>query len=181
MKWQELEKLIQERTKAIWLIEPDDLVRLRNGVVDSGAGSCGQCFTTLLFAQSETRGLAYYASTAVLNLAEDSSFTLEHLKKMARAHFIHRAGFLDYVGLHEFGDLYRKYFAALDNVSDREAFIRLTRAMKMYGVRLHLWTEHIFPWGVGAHLTQKTVAEAKTILEQASRPPWTSVQYLAKS
>ncbi len=180
MTWQELEALIKERTKAIWLTEPDDLVRLRNGVIDSGAGSYGQVFTTLLFAQSEIRGLAYYATTAILNLAQDPSFTLEHLKKMAKAHFVYRAGFLNYVGLHELGDLYQKYFALLDELPDRESFIRLTQAIKGYGARLHLWTEHVFPWGLGAHLTQKTQAEAQTVLDQAARGPWTPVPYMTK-
>src|SRR5438034_4085070 len=124
MKWEELEKLIRQKTQGIWMTEPEDLVRLRNGVVDSGAGSYGQAFPTLLFAQSELRGLAYYATTAILRLAQDESFTLEQLKKMAKAHFSYRAGFLNYVGLHELGDLYQKYFALLDGLPSRQAFIR---------------------------------------------------------
>ncbi len=180
MTWEELESLINDRTKAIWLTEPEDLERLRNGVIDSGAGSYGQVFTTLLFAQSEIRGLAYYASNAVLSLANDPSFTLDQLKKMARAHFVYRAGFLNYVGLHELGDLYQKYFDLLDRLETREAFIRLTRAIKSYGARLHLWTEHVFPWGLGVHLAQKTQADAERVLKQASRGPWTPVPYMIK-
>jgi len=178
--WEELEAHIHERTKAIWLSEPDDLVRLRNGVIDSGAGSYGQVFTTLLFAQSEVRGLAYYAATAILNLARDPSFTLEQLKKMARTHFAYRAGFLNYVGLHELGDLYQRYFAVLDDLPDREAFVRLTQAIKSYGARMHLWTEHVFPWGLGAHLAQRSAADAATVLEQVSRGPWEPVPYMTK-
>lgn len=180
MTWEELEKLIEERTKAIWLTEPEDLERLRNGVIDSGAGSYGQVFTTLLFAQSEIRGLAYYASSAVLNLANDPSFTLDQLKKMAKAHFVYRAGFLNYVGLHELGGLYGKYFELLDGLDSREAFIRLTRAIKSYGARLHLWTEHVFPWGLGVHLAQRTPAEAARLQKQASRGPWIPVPYMTK-
>lgn len=148
--------------------------------MDSGAGSYGSVFTTLLFAQSEIRGLAYYASTAVLNLARDSSFSLEQLKKMARAHFAYRAGFLNYVGLHELGGLYQEYFALLDGLPDREAFVRLTQAIKSYGARLHLWTEHVFPWGLGAHLVQQSPAGAKTVLDQVSRGRWKPVPYMTK-
>jgi hypothetical protein len=171
---------IHERTKAIWLTEPEDLQRLRNGVIDSGAGSYGQVFTTLLFAQSEIRGLAYYASTAILNLARDQSFTLEQLKKMARAHFVYRAGFLNYVGLHELGSLYQEYFAVLDRLETREEFIELTQAIKSYGARLHLWTEHVFPWGLGAHMAQRTAAEARQLLADISRGPWKPVPYMTK-
>lgn len=180
MDWQELERHIQERTQAIWLTEPDDLVRLRNGVIDSGAGSYGEVFTTLLFAQSEVRGLAYYATTAILNLAQDPSFTLDQLKKMARAHFSYRAGFLNYVGLHELGDLYQLYFAVLDGLPNRDAFVRLTQAIKSYGARMHLWTEHVFPWGLGAHMKQQSLAEAATVHQQVSRGPWKPVPYMTK-
>jgi len=176
----ELISHIHARTKAIWLTEPEDLERLRNGVIDSGAGSYGQVFTTLLFAQSEIRGLAYYASTAVLNLARDESFTLEQLKKMARAHFVYRAGFLNYVGLHELGGLYQEYFALLDRLETREEFIQLTQAIKSYGARLHLWTEHVFPWHLGVHLAQRTEPEARQLLAETSRGPWTPVPYMTK-
>jgi hypothetical protein len=180
MTWKELESVIKEKTQAIWLTEPEDLERLRNGVIDSGAGSYGQVFTTLLFAQSELRGLAYYATTAVLRLAQDESFSLDHLKKIANAHFSYRAGFLNYVGLHELGDLYQKYFALLDQLPDREAFIRLTEAMHHYGARLHLWAEHVFPWGLGIHMQQKTKEEAERLYAQTARGPWKPVPYQTK-
>ena len=70
-----LEQEILRRTEAIWLEEPRDLQRMVRGVVDSGAGAYGQCFTTLLFAQSEVRGLAYNATTAILNLSQDETST----------------------------------------------------------------------------------------------------------
>jgi hypothetical protein len=180
LTWEEVEAHINERTQAIWLNEPIDLERVRNGAIDSGAGSYGQVFTTLLFGQSELRGLAFYATTAVLKLANDNSFTLDHLKKMAHAHFAYRAGFLNYVGLHEFGDLFLRYFAVLDQLPTREAFIRLTQAIHTYGARLHLWAEHVFPWHLGMHMHQRDKNEVQALLEHASREPWVRVSYQTK-
>jgi len=180
MGWQELEARIRERTEAIWLEEPKDLRRLRNGVVDSGAGSYGQYFTTLLFAQSEVRGLCFNACTNILMLAQDESFSLDQLKKMARAHFTARVGFLNYVGLHELGTLFNEYFDLFDEIDSREAFVGLTGALKTYGVRLHLWTEHVFPWGLGVHLQQQTEEHVAELLAEVQAGPWTPVKYLTK-
>lgn len=180
MSWKDVESYINERTEAIWLEEPIDLERVRNGVIDSGAGTYGQVFTTLLFGQSELRGIAFYATTAVLKLAQDEDFSLDQLKKMARAHFAYRAGFLNYVGLHELGDLFQRYFAVLDEVPTREAFISLTQAIHSYGARLHLWAEHVFPWHLGLHMHQRTREEAARLLDHASAEPWVPIPYQTK-
>lgn len=180
MTLQEVEAFIRERTEAIWLEEPIDLIRIRHGVIDSGAGTYGQVFTTLLFGQSELRGVAFYATTAVLKLAQDESFSLEQLKKMATAHFAYRAGFLNYVGLHELGDLFLKYFSVFDQITTRDQFVSLTEAIHSYGARLHLWAEQVFPWHLGMHMHQRSKAEAEQILAHASVEPWARVAYQTK-
>jgi hypothetical protein len=180
MTWQEVEAYIRQRTEAIWLDEPADLIKIRHGVIDSGAGTYGQVFTTLLFGQSELRGVAFYATTAVLKLAHDTDFNVEQLKKMAQAHFAYRAGFLNYVGLHELGDLFLRYFSVFDQITTREDFLSLTEAIHTYGARLHLWTEQVFPWHLGMHMHQRSKDEAKDILAYASADPWTRVPYQTK-
>jgi hypothetical protein len=178
MRWRELEQKIEERTKAIWLDEPEDLRRIRSGVVDSGAGSYGQWFTTILFAQSEVRGLCFNAATNVLIIAEDESYTLDQLKKLARVSFTARTGFLNYVGMHELGELFNEYLDLLDSIDSRDAFVRLTRALRQYGVRLHLWSEYSFPWDVGLHLQQLTPAVADRAAADVAEGPWQPVSYL---
>jgi hypothetical protein len=173
-----LERRIRECTERIWLHEPEDLTRLCAGIVDSGAGSKRQYFTTLLFAQSEVRGLTYNASVELLQLADDPAFALPELKKIAKVLFTARAGFLNYVGMHELGGLFQEYLEVIDVVEDRETFVRLSNALRTYGVRVHLWTEQCFPWEVGAHMVQVSDSDARWLADQTAAGPWIPVPYL---
>lgn len=178
MSWEAYERKLEECTRNIWLEEPEDLRRMRDGVVDSGAGSYGQWFTTILFAQSEVRGLCFYATSNVLILAEDESFTLDQLKHVARVSFTARVGFLNYVGMHELGDLYLEYLESLDSSDSREDFIRVTRALRTYGVRLHIWAEFCFPWDVGMQMQQVTPEELARVASDVEKGEWIAQPYL---
>jgi hypothetical protein len=46
----QLKKEIDEEIQAIWLKEPDEVKKLGMGLIDSGAGSYGQYFTTYFLA-----------------------------------------------------------------------------------------------------------------------------------
>ena len=173
-----LEQRIREYTERIWLQEPADVTRLSAGVVDSGAGTKRQYFTTLLFAQSEVRGITYNASVELLQLADDLAFDLDALKKIAKVLFTARAGFLNYVGMHELGGLFQDYLRTIDLIEDRETFVRLSSALRTYGVRVHLWTEQCFPWDLGAHMVQVSDADAQWLAAQTAAGPWKPVPYL---
>lgn len=169
---------IKEATEGIWLEEPEDLRRIRLGIVDSEAGSYGQWFTTILFAQSEVRGLCYNATTHVLGVSDDESFTLDQLKKVARINFEGRVGFLNYVGLRELCGLYNEFLDLLNVISDRKLLLDLLNALRVYGVRYHMWAEYSFPWEVGMNLQQRTrpiLSEAQAHLD---RGPWEHQPYL---
>ena len=88
---------VEAKADAIWMEEPQDVMRLRLGVVN------GQLFNALLFAQSEVRGLTINACQAILVCAANDDFALLHLKAEARAHLSGRSGLLHYLGLHELG------------------------------------------------------------------------------
>lgn len=173
----ELLRDIEERTKAIWLDEPDDIRRLRLGISDGGAGTHGQIFSTLLFVQSELRGLTVNACHALLICADDPLFSLEVLKKSAQVHLSGRAGLLNYMGAHEFGTLFSRFLALLPAIESRDEFVSLLRALKTYGVRLHMWSLHIFPWNLGAHMHQIGAGEARQLLAEATRGPWSPIEY----
>ena len=55
---------VEAKSDAIWMEELQDVRRLRLGVVRSGAGTNGQLFNALLFAQSEVRGLTINVTLA---------------------------------------------------------------------------------------------------------------------
>lgn len=164
-------------TDEIWLDEPRDLAQLRGGIVDSGAGAYGQVLNVLLFAQSEVRGLAYNACTHLLALAQDETVEVAVLHKVAHAFFPGRAGFLNYIGLHDFGSAFQAYLRIVDSVTDRAQFVELTRALRTYGIRMHMWTEHVYPWNLGADLLATTAETHAWTGEALAHGPWTPVAY----
>lgn len=178
MTSEELLARINEAIERTWLDEPEDLRRIRHGVVDSEAGSYGQWFTTILFAQSEVRGLCYNATTHVLALSDDDSFTLEQLKTIARITFEGRVGFLNYVGLRELCGLYNDLMDLQPSISDRQVFVDLLNALRVYGVRYHMWAEYSFPWEVGMNLQQTTQSALTESQNQLARGPWEHEPYL---
>ena len=90
---------------------------------------------------------------------------------MAHAHMTGRAGFLNYIGMHEVGTLYLTFLGLLDEVTDRDTFIRLVSALRTYGVRLHIWTEHFFPWHLGAHMLQQTQTGVDSLQAEVQTGP----------
>jgi len=171
---------IEAKTDAIWMEEPTDLVRLRSGIVDSGAGSYDHVFMTLLFVQSETRGVAMNACQAILTCAADEAFNLHQLKVAARAHMTGRSGLLDYMGLHELGGLFRIFLTALDDFRSKEDFVRGLQALKTYGVRMHMWTLWSFPWHVGMSLRRISAADAEVLHVDAANARWKNTSYMGR-
>jgi hypothetical protein len=180
MNWEEFVTEIEIKTEAIWMEEPHDLVRLRLGVVDSGAGTHGQLFHTLLFVQSEVRGLTINACQSILVCANNDMFTLDHLKIEARTHLTGRSGLLHYLGLHELGELFLRFLSGLDDVPSKEALIRILQALKTYGVRVHMWTLHSFPWHLGLSLQHRSMAEAQILQAELAKGPWSPVKYTGR-
>lgn len=169
--------LLQTMTEDMWLDEPRDLVFLRGGVVDSGAGSYGAVLNVLLFAQSEVRGLAYNACTHLLAMANDDDVDLVTLKKVAAAFLPGRAGFLNYIGLHDFGTAFQTYLRIIPSIDERSRFIEVTRALRTYGLKMHMWTEHVFPWSLGTEMVAATTQTHEWFTHALDRGPWAPVAY----
>jgi hypothetical protein len=168
------------KTDAIWMEEPQDVKRLRLGVARSGAGTNGQLFNTLLFVQSEVRGLTINACQAILVCAANDDFALSHLKAEARAHLSGRAGLLHYLGLHELGELFLRFLAHLDELTTKDDFIRVLRVLKTYGARVHMWTLHSFPWHLGLSMTRRSEAEVMAMGSELADATWTPLRYTGR-
>lgn len=180
MNWDDFIAEVIAKTDAIWMEEPSDLRRLRSGIVDSGAGTYGQTFMALLFVQSETRGLAMNACQALLVCANNEAFTIEQLKIEARAHLTGRSGLLNYMGAYELGELFMRFLGALDSIESKETFVRVLRALKTYGVRMHMWTLWSFPWHLGMSLSRVTAESAEALRTSAAATQWVPTSYMGR-
>jgi hypothetical protein len=177
LDWNAFLTEVEARTDAIWMEEPPDLRRLRHGIVSSGAGTHGQLFNTILFAQSEVRGLTINACQAILVCASDDLFTLPHLRLEAKAHLSGRSGLLHYLGMHELGELFLRFVAHVDTIATKEDFVRIVRALKTYGARVHMWTLHSFPWHLGNAMPRRAEAEIKATAAEIAHAQWTTIRY----
>jgi hypothetical protein len=177
MNWDDFVKELETKTDAIWMHEPRDVARLRLGVVSSGAGTHGHLFNTLLFVQSEVRGLTINACQAILACAANDLFTLAHLQIEARAHLSGRSGLLHYLGLHELGEIFLRFLGHVDEVGTKEEFVRVVRALKTYGARVHMWTLHSFPWHLGLSMQHQSETKVLVVQEELARASWAPVRY----
>jgi hypothetical protein len=164
---EKLRREVEAETKRIWLDEPDEVRRLRLGLIDSGAGSYGQYFSTLVFVDGEVRALGYLCYTGILKVLDDPDFDLRHVRKVARTFVPVCAEFLGYSGLGKVWEFSRRFLDVVEHEDSRERLRDLVRALALYVNRMHGWLHFYFPWGLGTQFRIKTaddVADLKTVL-----------------
>ena len=156
MEWKKVVAKIDKETKAIQYTPPDEVLKIFHyGIIDSGAGSYDQYFTTMVFAEGDCRALAFYNANNLLIVAEEESFTLEHLKIMARLYLPLGSEFVGYCGLKKVWEFTQDVLGALDSVKTKDAYKELINALNTYVAVVHGWIHHYFPWNIGELFPQK--------------------------
>ena len=102
--WRELKREIEAETERIRLQEPDEMKKVRFGLIESGAGSYGQYFTALDFVYHEVRTLGCSSLYGILKMADAPGFTLGHLKALLRVYAPTSAEFIGYCGFKKIWD-----------------------------------------------------------------------------
>ena len=154
---------VETEIERIWLEEPEEVRRLRMGFVDSGAGSYGQYFTTLVFADGEVRALGYLCYTTILNAVEDSDFDLGHIRKLSKTLIPVCAEFLGYCGLTKIWDFSRRFLIIMERAESKDGLKELVRSLVLYVNRIHGWMHFYFPWGLGSQYRQKTKEDVEEL------------------
>jgi len=158
----EVQKLRQEidaEIKRIWLEEPEEVRKIFAGFIDSGAGSYGQYFTTVVFMDGEVRALGYLVFTGILRALDDPDFDLGQIRKLSQMLVPVCAEFLGYCGLTKVWDFSRRYLDLVDKIESRDELRGLVRSLVLYVNRMHGWVHFRFPWGFGTQFRQKDVEE----------------------
>lgn len=162
----EVQKLRQEidaEIKRIWLEEPEEVRKIFAGVIDSGAGSYGQFFTTLVFMDGEVRALGYLVFTGILKAIDDPDFDIVQIRKLSKVLVPVCAEFLGYCGLTKVWEFSRRFLELLDRVDSRDELSGLVRSLVLYVNRMHGWIHFYFPWGLGTQFRQKTEKEIEEL------------------
>ena len=166
MDWKAVRDKINGETERIQFTPPDEVLKIfRYGIIDSQAGSYDQYFTTMIFAEGDCRALAFYNANNLLIVAEEESFTLDHLRIMARLYLPLGSEFLGYCGLKKIWEYTQDVLGALDTLKTKEDCKELINALNTYVAVVHGWIHHYFPWNIGELFPQKKKEEILKMAE----------------
>ncbi len=168
--WKALQQQIDKETARIWREEPDEHRKLRLGVIENAAGSYGQYFTTWDFANGMIRDYSMYTLYPLLRLSLDSSFSLEHLKKMFLVFDPQYTVYLGYSGFRTLETFGRSFLEAMETMSTREDFIALLTSLLKYSNKLAAWSFHYFPWAIGALFPHSRATEITALSKPVKSP-----------
>ena len=152
-----LKQDIESETDRIWMEEPEEIKKLRMGFIDSGAGSYGQYFTTLVFVDGEVRALGYLCYTGILNAIDDPNFELSHIQKLANILLPVCSEFLGYCGLKKVSEFSQRFLDLMNRVETKDGLHELVRSLVLYVNRMHGWIHFYLPWSIGSECRLKTL------------------------
>jgi len=135
--------------EAIWTTMPEEVAAIGRGEIPRGTGARGQYLSTLMFAEGEARTLADEMFWGLIEVCRQPGADLHTLKLIISQIIGYKADFFDFVGLPEAAAIVHQYVAvanATQTVGDLEL---LTGAALSWANRLHMWVDHVYPWGVG--------------------------------
>lgn len=152
LNWKSVRDEIVAETDKIWLEETPELRKIRVGLTDSGAGSAGQYFSTLVHLEAYTLMLGQHLLYSALKFADEPNMelaTLISITHESTGGTFDSFEFLGDLGLQTLHRLGEKYLQVLPTLDDKEQFKELTGVMLTYATRCHRWMHLYFPWGLG--------------------------------
>ena len=165
--WRDLNERIITETERIWKEEPDEMKVMRLGLHPNKAGSKGQYWTTIDFANGMMRDFPMYTMYPILQLVRGGTFSLNQAKVMVRAFhppYTEYLGYSGYTTLRAFG---REFIAALDDFEDINVFVQCYTNLLKYCNKLGAWSYHYFPWEISELYPQRNAEWIATIARLA--------------
>ena len=149
MTTEEMIDMLDREREAIWRTMPDEVAAIGRGEIPRGTGARGQYLSTLMFAEGEARTLADEMFWGLIEVCRQPGADLATLKMVIRQIIGYKADFFDFVGLPAAAAMVHRYVAVADATTSLDELERLTGAALSWANRLHMWVDHVFPWGVG--------------------------------
>ncbi len=150
----------------MWLSEPDEIQKIRWGIIDSGAGSGQQSFSVLVHLEAYLMLVGADVVYRFLKVSQYPDMELPTLVKMTReflAGTFNVFEFMTDLGLINMHEIGQKYSDAMDTLEKNEEYVQLTGAMMTYVVRMHRWIHFIFPWNLGVAFPHRKPEEVAAI------------------
>ena len=139
------------------VLEPDrdvkDLVRYNMSTLGCGYPQDNQIFTTWIYGTAECGYITDWCYF-LIELANDKSYTMEELCRIARFWFIQPSHFAEYAGLRKQYYFTKEIDKIMDTL-DREQFVQLLSSFRAYIANINVWVFQYFPWGIGYAFMRK--------------------------
>jgi hypothetical protein len=158
--WRVVRAKIEKAIDKIWLDEPDDLRKIRFGIIENGAGDGGRALAVLVHIKAYLMMDGADILYRMLKL-KDRHLTPAQLKLVTTEVLVNSFNHFDFMGdlgLHVLHNLGADYVAALDTVVTTEDYLMLTGSLLIYINRMHRWAHIIFPWHLGTALQRPNIA-----------------------
>ena len=177
--WRAVRSRIEREIDRVWLEEPDEVRKIRLGVVEGGAGSGGQSFSVLVHLETwlvmDGTGIIY----RLLQATQSGTLTIDHMRHLTRTfltgNFNHWE-FLQDLGLPSFRRVGDDYSNVLGTLKSVDEYVELTSSLLVYVTRMHRWIHFIFPWNLGKYFPHRSLEDIEglpklpTYSEFADRP-----------
>ena len=174
--WREVKDEIEKDIDRIWWEEPEEVKKCRLGVFPSGAGTDGQTLGNLFFLVADTQAMGWWTIEPAMQAAmADSTFTLEHCKRMWKYLTLQMAGLMGevdppkcpapWLNLPKLWQFCKDIVDSFDTIKTKEEFASLIWSWENYVNRLNRWFCLIFPWHLGKEFPR---VEPKDVKELAN-------------
>ncbi|CAE6790174.1 MULTISPECIES: hypothetical protein [Paraburkholderia] len=164
--WLEAKKEIDRQVERVWLSEPDEIQKIRWGIIDSGAGSGQQSFSVLVHLEAYLMLVGADVMYRFLKVSQYPDVELPTLIKMTREFLTGTFNVFEFMtdlgltNMHEVGQMYSD---ALDQLETKDEYVQLTGSMMTYVIRMHRWIHFIFPWNLGVAFPHRKPQEVAAI------------------
>jgi hypothetical protein len=169
--WRETKAEIERQIDRVWLSEPEEVQKIRWGIIDSGAGSGGQSFSVLVHLEAYLMLVGADVMFRFLKVSQYPDMELPTLVRMTREFLTGTFNVFEFMtdlGLTNMHELGQAYADSLDSVKTKEEYVEITGAMMTYVIRMHRWIHFIFPWNLGVAFPHRKPAEIASIAAVAS-------------
>jgi hypothetical protein len=164
--WCEAKERIEKEIDRVWLKEPEEIQKIRWGVIDSGAGTGQQSFTVLVHLEAYLMLVGADVMYRFLKISQYDDIELSTLNRISREFLTGTFNVFEFMtdlgltNMHQIGQIYSD---ALDTLTTKDEYVQLTGAMMTYVIRMHRWIHYIFPWNLGVAFPHRKPAEVASL------------------
>jgi len=172
--WHEAKALIEKEIDRVWFNEPEEIQKIKWGVIDSGAGTGEQSFTVLVHLEAYLMLIGADVMYRFLKISQYEDMELTTLNRIVKEFLVGTFNVFEFMtdmGLTNMHQMGKMYADALDRLESKEQFVELTGAMMTYVIRMHRWIHFIFPWNLGVAFPHRKPEEIQAIAGIVSRFP----------